>query len=78
MLSTLSLTTAVPPAAVACWPYGGDFVSDLTDTSRAGRLVYAGSYPQPTQTRSSDEPAEITGPPGQLFHGEALQTAPSA
>jgi hypothetical protein len=36
-------------------------------TSRAGRLVYAGSYPEPAQTRSTDEPI---GLPGLLFHND--------
>jgi hypothetical protein len=40
MPPTLSPTTAVPAAAVAGWSYGGDLASDLTGSSRAGRLVY--------------------------------------
>ena len=57
----------MPPATVAGWPYGGDLAGDLTGTDRAGRLVYAGSYPEPSQTHSTDEPI---GLPGLLFHND--------
>ena len=67
MPPTLSPATAVPSAAVAGSSYGGGLASDLTGTSRAGRLVYAGSYPEPAQTRSADEPI---GLPGLLFHDD--------
>ncbi len=66
MPPTLSLTTAVPPAGVAGRSYGGDLACDLTGTIRAGRLVYAGSYPEPAQTRSTDEPIALPG----LFHND--------
>jgi pimeloyl-ACP methyl ester carboxylesterase len=63
-----ALRAAVPPVAVAGWSYGGAVISDLTDTSRADRLIYVGSYPEAVQASSSDEPADLTGLPGLLFH----------
>lgn len=59
---------AAPPIVVAGWSYGGAVISDLTDTSRVDRLVYVGSYPEPVQTSSSDEPFfDLDGKPELLF-----------
>jgi hypothetical protein len=55
---------------VAGWSYGGAVISDLTSTSRADRLVYAGSYPEPLEAGSGDEPAGLSALPGLLFHDD--------
>jgi pimeloyl-ACP methyl ester carboxylesterase len=65
-----AVDAAVPPVAVAGWSYGGAIISDLTGTSRADRLVYVGSYPEPLEAGSGDEPAHLSGLPGLLFHDD--------
>jgi pimeloyl-ACP methyl ester carboxylesterase len=56
---------------VVGWSYGGAVISDLTDTSRVDRLVYLGSYPEPLETSSGDEPLDLDSMPWLLFPDDA-------
>lgn len=66
-----AIDAGAPPVAVVGWSYGGDVISGLASTSKVGRLIYVGSYPEPAQASAGSEPPDLDSLPGLLFPDDA-------